>query len=355
MAGIELCEELASCSPDLPVIVITGQADVDTAIAAIRAGAYDFITKPVIAETPSVAVGRALEHHALRQRGAAPAPRPRPPPARSTASSATARRSAQVTELIRRVADSDATVLITGESGTGKELVARAHPRPVGRAQGRAVRRRSTAARCPANLLESELFGHVRGAFTDAKRDRARACSSRPARGTLFLDEIGEMPLDMQVKLLRVLQERTVRPVGGDDEIAVRRPHRHARPTAISRPRSRRSRFREDLFYRINVVAIDGAAAARARRRHPAARAALPRSASPRAASKPVTGISPEAARKLLDYDWPGNVRELENCIERAVALCRARRDHRRRSAGARSASTRARAARASTATTPPS
>ena len=238
---------------------------------------------------------------------------------RSTASSATARRSARRIEMIRRVADSDATVLITGESGTGKELVARAlHDLSPRRDQPFVA---VNCAAMPAPLLESELFGHVRGAFTDAKRSRAGLFVQAGA-GTIFLDEIGEMPLEMQVKLLRVLQERKVRPVGGDEEVPF-----DARVDHRDQPRSR-DRGRGEAVPRGSVLPHQrrrdpGAAAARARRRHPAPRAVLPASASPTRTNKPVQGISAPAARLLMDYDWPGNVRELENCMERAVALCR--------------------------------
>jgi two-component system response regulator HydG len=175
-------------------------------------------------------------------------------------------------------------------------------------------------AALPENLLESELFGHVRGAFTDAKRSRAGLFVQAGA-GTIFLDEIGEMPIEMQVKLLRVLQERKVRPVGGDEEV----PFEARVVTATNRDLEtevEEKRFREDLFYRINVVAIPvPPLRARAGDILQLAQYFLKRIAG--RTSKPVQGISGPAARLLMDYDWPGNVRELENCMERAVALCR--------------------------------
>ena len=209
-------------------------------------------------------------------------------------------------------------MLVTGESGTGKELVARALHNLSPRREQPFVA--VNCAAMPAPLLESELFGHVRGAFTDAKRSRAGLFVQAGA-GTIFLDEIGEMPIEMQVKLLRVLQERKVRPVGGDEEV----PFEARVITATNRDLEtevEEKRFREDLFYRINVVAIPvPPLRARAGDILLLAQYFLKRIAG--RTNKPVQGICGPAARLLMDYDWPGNVRELENCMERAVALCR--------------------------------
>jgi two-component system response regulator HydG len=209
-------------------------------------------------------------------------------------------------------------VLITGESGTGKELVARAlHDLSSGRDRPFVA---INCAAMPAPLLESELFGHVRGAFTDAKQSRA-GLFVQAGGGTVFLDEIGEMPMEMQVKLLRVLQERKVRPVGSDEEVTV-----HARViTATNRDLETEvedKRFREDLYYRINVVPIP-VPPLRDRGNDVLLLAQFFLEASATRMNKAVVGISPPAAALLLQYDWPGNVRELENCMERAVALCR--------------------------------
>ena len=317
MSGIELCAELRERHPDLLPIVLTGQGGLDTAIAAIRAGAYDFITKPVKVDALAISVGRAVEHLLLKRevkrlRTAAD----RDLSIDGIAGSSPAIR--ETVEMIRRVADSDATVLVTGESGTGKELVAKAlHNLSPRRDQPFVA---VNCAAMPAPLLESELFGHVRGAFTDAKRSRAGLFVQAGA-GTIFLDEIGEMPIEMQVKLLRVLQERRVRPVGGDEEV----PFEARVVTATNRDLEtevEEKRFREDLFYRINVVAIPvPPLRARAGDILQLAQFFLKRIAA--RTSKPVQGISGPAARLLMDYDWPGNVRELENCMERAVALCR--------------------------------
>jgi two-component system, NtrC family, response regulator AtoC len=222
----------------------------------------------------------------------------------------------QTLEIVDRVASSDVTILISGESGTGKELVARALHDQSSRRDAPFVA--INCAAMPAPLLESELFGHVRGAFTDARQSRAGLFVQAGA-GTILLDEIGEMPMEMQVKLLRVLQERTVRPVGGDVEVPVR-----ARVvTATNRDLEHEveeKRFREDLFYRINVVPI-AVPPLRARAGDILLLAQFFLERVAKRMKKSVEAISPPVARLMLDYDWPGNVRELENCMERAVAL----------------------------------
>ncbi len=318
MSGIDLCGRVRAKHPDVPVIVVTGQADVDTAIAALRAGAWDFVTKPLDAERVEHALGRAIAHRRTRTevrglRKALAASRP----IEGIIGESNAIRA--ITALVTRISDGDATVLITGESGTGKELVARAVHNLGPRKDEPFV-----AVNCgavPANLLESELFGHVKGAFTDARRDRPGLFVQGGA-GTIFLDEIGEMPLDMQVKLLRVLQERRVRPVGGDEE------HAFAARVVCATNRDletevEEGRFREDLFHRINVVSIQ-VPPLRARTGDVLllANAFLERAANRKQTF--IRSISRRASQLLVDYDWPGNVRELENCIERAVALSRA-------------------------------
>ena len=317
MSGIDLCMTLRERHPDLLPIVVTGQSDFETALAAIRAGAYDFITKPVKIEAVEVAVSRALEYLTLKRevtRLRATSDRDRTIDGIAGDSSAIR----EMVEMIRRVADSDASVLITGESGTGKELVARALHNLSPRREQPFVA--VNCAAMPASLLESELFGHVRGAFTDAKQDR-KGLFARAGAGTILLDEIGEMPTEMQVKLLRVLQQRTVRPVGGNEEI----PFEARVITSTNRDLEAEvaeKRFREDLFYRINVVQIavpplrDRAGDILSLAQHFVEQIAA-------RSKKPVRGLSAAAARLLVDYDWPGNVRELENCVERAVALCR--------------------------------
>jgi two-component system response regulator HydG len=317
MSGLELGQRAAEIHPDTPVIIVTGHRDLETAVGAIRAGAYDFITKPISVESLAHAVRRALEQRRLtaevRRLRAAVASTRR---LESMVGDSPAMRT--VYDMVEQVADSDASVLITGESGTGKELVARAiHSRsPQHDAPFIAI----NCAAMPPQLLESELFGHVRGAFTDARRDRP-GLFVQASGGSLFLDEIGEMPLEMQAKLLRSLQERKVRPVGGDTEVSfdariISATNRDLESAVDD------GRFRGDLFYRINVVHIH-LPPLRSRQRDLLllAQTFLTRIAT--RSGKGVTGISSAAAQKLLDYDWPGNVRELENCMERAVALTR--------------------------------
>jgi two-component system response regulator AtoC len=221
-----------------------------------------------------------------------------------------------VKELLLQICDSDATVLITGESGTGKERAARALHSLGPRADRPFVAMNSAAM--PANLLESELFGHVRGAFTDAARARPGLLAAAE-HGTVFLDEIGDMPLSIQSKLLRALQERRFRPVGSDTELplkarliaATNRNLEHDVPAG---------RFRQELYYRINVIQISmPPLRERTEDILPLAQHILVRVAE--RIDKAVTGIAPAAAEKLIEYAWPGNVRELENCIERAVLL----------------------------------
>jgi len=318
MSGIELCDQLYRRYPDCAPIVLTGYGQLDTAVAALRAGAWDFLTKPVKTEVLEVAIDRALEHFALqREVKRLELQRASTEPIEGMLGESTAIRELQ--RMIRRIAATDATVLIQGESGTGKETVARAlHQLSATRKNEPLV-----AVNCgamPAPLLESELFGHVAGAFTDAKSAR-EGLFLQAGTGTILLDEIGEMPLEMQAKLLRVLQERALRPVGGDAEV----PFDARVIVATNRDLEtevEEGRFREDLFHRINVVSIQV----------PALRARtgdvllLANAFLERAAARKQTflrGISRRASQLLVDYDWPGNVRELENCIERAATLCR--------------------------------
>jgi two-component system response regulator HydG len=317
MDGLELCARIAANRPDVPVVVLTAFGSLETAVGAIRAGAYDFITKPVEIEALALAVARAVQHRALREevkqlRRALDESR------RFDELIGESAAMKKLHALLTQIVDSDASVLVTGESGTGKELVARALHRLGARKAGPFVA--INCAAVPESLLESELFGHARGAFTDARSDRP-GLFVQASGGTLFLDEIGDMPLGMQAKLLRVLQERTVRPVGGDREIPfdvriVAATNRDLESAVVEK------HFREDLYFRINVIGVD-VPPLRARGNdvlllaqsfvdHFAARS-----------GKRVTGIAAPAAERLLAYNWPGNVRELQNCIERAVAVTR--------------------------------
>ena len=297
VSGLELCQRVAIDRPDIPVLVLTAFGSFETAVGAIRAGAYDFVTKPVEIEALAIAVRRAAEHRALRGElrrlqavvantrgrgdliGASPAMQ-------------------QVFALIDQVSATDATVMITGEGGTGKALVARAIHERSRRKDGPFVALNCAAV--PESQLEGELFGGARpGAF------------ERAAGGTLLLDEVGDVPLALQPRLLRALQDRPVQPV--DVRLI----------TASSRDLEEMvedKRFREDLFYRLNVIHVplpplrargsDVLLLAHHLMRHHAA-----------VFDKKVVALSAAAADRMLAYDWPGNVRELGNCVERAVAL----------------------------------
>jgi two-component system, NtrC family, response regulator AtoC len=319
MSGLELCAHLTSAHPELPVIIFTGHGTLDVAVAAIRGGAHDFLEKPFSMDGLAIAVERAVKHHRLaselrRLRGAAERKHAAGSLGSIVGDSPSMRR---VYQLLEQVAPSEAAVLLMGESGTGKELVARAIHAGSSRRNGPLVV--VNCAAMPPLLLESELFGHVRGAFTDARSARL-GLFLQATGGTLFLDEIGELPKELQPKLLRVLQERKVRPVGADHEVSF-----DARLiTATNRDLDtevKRRRFREDLFYRINVVRIEMPPL----RSRPADVLVLAHHFMRRHVERTrtdVRGITEPAAERLIDYNWPGNVRELENCMERAVTLC---------------------------------
>ncbi len=315
VTGLELCRRAVAVRPDLPVIMLTAFGSFETAVGAIRAGAYDFVTKPVEIETLAIVVRRADEHRALRGEVKR---------LREVVASSARRGDLigvspaihAVYQLIDQVSATDATVLITGESGTGKEVAARAIHERSRRADAPFVAINTAAV--PESLLESELFGHAKGAFTDAKQSR-QGLFQQASSGTLFLDEIGEMALALQPKLLRALQDKRVRPVGSEAEIST-----DVRLIAATNrdldEMVEDKRFREDLYYRINVIHIpmpplrarggDVLLLAQHMLRHYAA-----------VFDKKVIDLSTAAAERLLTYDWPGNVRELGNCLERAVAL----------------------------------
>jgi DNA-binding NtrC family response regulator len=316
MNGLELCAQIAESRPDLPVIIVTAHANLALAIQAIRAGAYDFITKPFKIEALTLTVSRAVAHHALQQEVKRLREEVKRTP-RIEGLIGESRAMRDVFSLIDQVAQTDATVLVTGESGTGKELIAKAIHGNGPRAAAPFVA--INCAAVPASLLESELFGHVKGAFTDAKRTR-EGLFLQASGGTLFLDEIGEMPLDMQAKLLRVLQERKLRPVGGDEEVSFDTRLICATNRDLE-TEVEEKRFREDLYYRVNVIRCHvPPLRSRGNDILQLAQHFLERLSRP---GRTVRGISTGAAQKLLAYDWPGNVRELENCMERSVALTR--------------------------------
>jgi len=311
--GLELCRAINDFDATLPVVVITAFGNIQTAVEAMRTGAFDFITKPFDLEIMQLSLERAIRHHTLRAQVAA-----------LSASEdnsfehliGTSQSMHKVFDTISRVAASDSTVLISGESGTGKELAARAVHARSARANKPFVA--INCAAIPEALLESELFGHAKGAFTDARGDRA-GLFVRAHGGTLFLDEIGEMPPSMQVKLLRALQERSVRPVGGDREV----PFETRLITATNRDLEAEvsaGRFRSDLFFRIHVIELV-LPPLRARGSDVLVLASAFVAREARRVERPGLRLSHDAAERLLDYEWPGNVRELANCIERAVAL----------------------------------
>ena len=315
MSGLELCRRLQELRPGVPVLVITAFGTMDAAIQAIRAGAYDFLPKPFEIDQLALALERGIAHARLTIE----VNRLRRELADTKGFAAIVGDSPKMRELyslIAKVADSNAPVLITGESGTGKELVARALHDRGSRKNGPFVA--VNCAAMPEALLESELFGHARGAFTDARAAKVGLFPSADG-GTIFLDEIGELPLGLQPKLLRALQEKTVRPVGATAEVPFDARVIAATNRDLETMVEERA-FREDLFFRINVIQISlPPLRARAGDVLLLAQHFLARTAE--RADKAITGFSAPAAERLLSYSWPGNVRELQNSIERAVAL----------------------------------
>ncbi|HME69421.1 MAG TPA: sigma-54 dependent transcriptional regulator [Myxococcota bacterium] len=315
MTGLDLCTRIVSHRPDLPVVVITAFGSLDTAIAAIRAGAHDFVHKPFEIEELILRIEGAARHRALH----AELVRLRQTVADSEGWGQLLGDSPAIWRLralLAKVAASDASVLVTGETGTGKEVAARAIHAHSARRDAPFVVLDCSAL--PPTLLESELFGHVRGAFTDARAER-KGLFVQAAGGTLFLDEVGELPLDLQPKLLRALQERSVRPVGSDSEVAadvrVIAATNRDLDAAVDE-----GRFRRDLFYRLEVLHV-AMPPLRSRGRDVLllAQHFVQRFAA--RSDKRVVGFSAPVAERLLAYTWPGNVRELMNCIERSVAL----------------------------------
>jgi two-component system response regulator HydG len=320
LSGLELLTAVKHRRPEVEVIIMTGHATVETALAALKAGAYDYLTKPfddveLVARAVSKAAerkmlfdrNRQLEDRLRERDGAAP---------EGLVGSSPGMR--EVSRLIDAVAYSSATVLVTGESGTGKELVARAlHARSPRRAHP------FVALNCGAlteTLLESELFGHVKGAFTGAQRD-SKGLFDAADGGTIFLDEIGDIPAPTQVRLLRVLQEGEFKRVGAAESVKV--DVRVIAATHRELPKLVKSgKFREDLFYRLNVINIPLPPLRERIEDVPLLAHHFLRRYADRLAKK-VRTVLPEALELLGGYRWPGNVRELENAIERAVVLCR--------------------------------
>jgi DNA-binding NtrC family response regulator len=315
MGGIELAERLKGNLPDVPIVVITSFGNMETAIAALRLGAYDFINKPFDTEVLALSLKRAVQHRRLSKEVKQLRRAVEEAGTMDDLVGASSKMQ-EVFKLIVKASESDVTVLITGESGTGKELVARALHRRSKRQNGPFVA--INCAAMPETLLESEFFGHSKGAFTGAKEAR-KGLFVKSSGGTLLLDEIGEMPLTLQPKILRALEERSVRSLGSDTETLF-----DSRIIAASNRNLwyevEEKRFREDLFYRLNVVHIE-LPPLRSRGGDILALAQRFLEEFALRMKRPVTGLSTAAAEKLLAYSWPGNVRELKNGIERAVAL----------------------------------
>ncbi len=317
VTGLDLCRRAGDAAPDVPVVLITAFGSMDAAIGGLRAGAWDFITKPFETEAIAAVLDRAVQVRRLRaevQRLRATRSSVEDPDGMVGTSPAMER----LRDLVARVASTDVTALVTGESGSGKEVVARAIHAQGGRARGPFIA--VNCAAVPEALLESELFGHARGAFTDARTART-GLFFQASGGTLFLDEVGELPIALQPKLLRALQERAARPVGGDKEVAF-----DARLIVATnrdlQAEVEAGRFRADLFYRLHVVEVP-VPPLRARSADVLLLAQHFVRASAARFGKPVKGVSPEVGSLLVAYDWPGNVRELANAVERGVALTR--------------------------------
>ena len=315
MDGIHTLKSVLEYNPALPVVLMTAYSSVETAVEALRLGAYDYLVKPLDFEILRHTLRQAIEHsrlsvenRELRRQLSEAAARPGIL-GRSPAMLA-------MQETIATVAPTEATVLITGESGTGKELVARALHSGSARADKPMVT--VNCAALAENLLESELFGHEKGSFTGADR-RREGRFVQANGGTLFLDEIGEMPLPLQAKLLRALQEGEVQRVGSDAPLTV-----DVRVLAATnrdlREEVARRRFREDLYFRLNVISLEVPPLRDRGEDIPVAAHFLERFAGRN--RKSIRGFSPQAVDSLLRYAWPGNVRELENAVERAVILC---------------------------------
>jgi two-component system response regulator AtoC len=314
VSGAELCVRVGEMGRCIPVIVMTSFGSLDTAVAAMRAGAFDYITKPFDLDALAATLDRAVKERAIRE-GLRRLREGSDDAACFEDMVGESPDMVKAFELIDRVAGSEATVLITGESGTGKELAAKAIHARSARAQGPFIA--INCAAMPEPLLESELFGHTKGAYTDAHQARP-GMFLKAAGGTLFLDEIGEMSAGMQAKLLRALQEHTVRPVGGDAEIEF-----DARIVAATNRNLdedvTEGRFRADLFYRVNVVCVElPPLRARGRDILMIANQLLAR-CQPN--ERRVIGFTAGVVDAMLSYAWPGNVRELQNTLERAVAL----------------------------------
>jgi two-component system response regulator HydG len=317
MDGIEALTEIRKISPLVPVLIMTAYASVKTAVEALKAGAFDYLTKPLDSDELKLLIDKALEHYRLQTENLALKERlgDRFDFSRIIGSSPKMK---ALLDTLAMVAPTDATVLLTGESGTGKEVIANAIHHNSPRAGGPFIK--VACAALPETLLESELFGHEKGSFTGAIA-RREGRFQLAHRGTIFLDEVGEMGPALQTKLLRVLQERSFEPLGSARtvtvDIRIIAATNRTLPTEV-----KEGRFREDLYYRLNVIPLL-IPPLRERKED------LPLLANHFLAifreknRKPIRAISGKALDLLVRYDWPGNIRELENVIERAVIMSR--------------------------------
>ncbi|TPV94729.1 MAG: sigma-54-dependent Fis family transcriptional regulator [Myxococcales bacterium FL481] len=314
-SGLDFCAQMAVAHPSLCIVVMTAYSSIKTAVAALRAGAHDYLMKPLDLDAVALRLRRIVESN----RTANELDRLRVVVAEHNGFEelvGTSPAMQRVYELIAKAARTDVSVLVSGESGTGKELVARALHRRSARHEGPMVAVNCSAV--PDALLESELFGHTKGAFTDAHASRPGLFAQADG-GTLFLDELGEIAPAMQPKLLRALESRRIRPVGGQREVSV-----DIRLVAATNrdleTEVEDGRFREDLFFRVNVLRLH---LPPLRARGSDVLMLAQRFVDTIAArfDKRIESISPDAKHCLMAYSWPGNVRELRNCIERAVAL----------------------------------
>jgi len=317
VSGIEALDGIKQRNPAIPVVMMTAYSSIETAVDALKRGAYDYLTKPFDFEKLKVTIVRALEHTQLTEENR----RLREDLARQFDRQQIVGRSPVMERLldtVAQVATSEATVLLTGESGTGKELIAEAVHADSKRKRGTFVT--INCAAITETLLESELFGHEKGAFTGADR-RKEGRFQQAGGGSIFLDEVSEMSLGMQVKLLRVIQEREVTRVGGSDTLPI-----DVRIIAATNRNLRglveNGQFREDLYYRLNVVNIEVPPLRMRSEDIPLlAQSFLERFAEQN--QKQINGFTPQAMEELIRYEWPGNVRELMNVVERAVVLAR--------------------------------
>ena len=317
VSGLEALEQIKSFNPAIPVIIMTAYSSVDTAVGALKQGAHDYLTKPLDFDKLKITIARAMEHTRLKEENRL---------LKESLGQHFDRRNiigqspamVNLLETVAQVAPSEATVLITGESGTGKELIAGAIHFNSSRKDGPFVK--INCAAITETLLESELFGHEKGAFTGADR-RKEGRFYQAHKGSLFLDEVSEMSLTMQVKLLRVLQEREFTRVGGEKTIQV--DVRVIAATNKDLPELiGKGEFREDLFYRLNVVDMEIPYLRQRREDIPLLAQHFLQSFAARN-HKEIKGFTPQAMDHLIRYDWPGNVRELMNAVERAVVLSR--------------------------------